>query len=246
MERAVRNLDRTGALPATDWQSVAALGPELVIAIEKLRAHVALTLKSFDASKPVQDRADTLKKAVVEKSIGETLNLLIVAEESLNKWQRLRLARVQDVEPEHRQQVVADTLDLLASQVAEDGKLYTKAKEVLESYGRTSRIDGFRYWSVRGIAKHIGKLQSDLDAFAKARRHQMAEWEEHKTPSVSDATSHVVEVASGYTNRALSAARSGISAVYQLFSEKSDRPKEAVFRADSKNKADESARDAAD
>ena len=57
-------------------------------------AHVERTLDDFDASKPVQERAETLKRAVEQKSIGETLNLLVLAEESLNSWQRLRLARV--------------------------------------------------------------------------------------------------------------------------------------------------------
>ncbi|MGE2718452.1 hypothetical protein [Mycolicibacterium celeriflavum] len=231
VERMVRNLDNSGALPATDWQSIASLGPDLIVTVERLRAHAVRTLDDFDASKPVQERAEILRRAVEENRLGETLNLLVVAEESLNKWQRLRLARVQDVEPEHREQVVADAFDLLATQVAEDGKLYGRAAEVLETYRRTNRIDGFRYWSVRDVAKHGKQLQDDLDAFARARRHQLAQWQDLSTPTVRDAAGHVLAVAGGYAGRALNAAGERITSVTGLWSEEGDaKDKEAVRR----------------
>ncbi|KUI09914.1 hypothetical protein AU190_05745 [Mycolicibacterium acapulense] len=231
VERMARNLDNGGALPATDWQSIAALGPDLIVTVERLRAHALRTLDDFDASRPVQERAEILRQAVEENRLGETLNLLVVAEESLNKWQRLRLARVQDVEPEHREQVVADAFDLLATQVAEDGQLYARAAEVLESYRRTNRIDGFRYWSVRDVAKHSKQLQDDLDAFARARRHQLAQWQDFSTPSVRDAAGHVLAVAGDYAGRALNAANERITSATGLWSDEGDaKHKEAVRR----------------
>ncbi len=229
VERMTRNLDRTGVLPATDWQSVAGLGPDLIVAVERLRAHATTTLDRFDAAQPIQERAEILERAVEENRLGETLNLLIVAEESLNKWQRLRLARVQDVEPEHRQQVVDDAFDLLATQVAEDGRLYSRAKEVLETYSRTNRIDGFRYWSVRGVAKHVQQLRTDLDAFAQARRHQLAEWQEHETPTVRDAAEHVLELAGNYSDRALHAAGEGFSNVREFISDEFDEKRKKAI-----------------
>jgi len=227
--RLAQNLDRTGVLPATDWDSVASLGPVLTNVIERLRAHVELTLADFDAAKPVQERAEILKKAVEQKSLGETLNLLVLAEESLNNWQRLRLARVQDVEPEHRQLVLADAANLLATQVASDGALYRRASEVLESYRRTKAIDGFRFWSVRDLAKHSKSLKDDLDAFARARRHQLEEWQELETPGFGDAASRAYAVASDHTERALDAAGTGISKAYSFLGRAGSRKaREAV------------------
>jgi hypothetical protein len=229
--RMTRNLDRTGALPTTDWESVASLGPDLIIVVERLRAHVERALDDFDASKPIQERAEILKQAVEQKSIGETLNLLILAEESLNNWQRLRIARVQDVEPEHRQQVLEDAYDLLAGQVAADGKLYQRAVAVLESYRRTSRIDGFRIWSKNDVVKHSKSLKDDLDTFARARRHQLAEWQDVPIPSVADAASRVLEVASDHTDRALDAASQGFSKAYSYFAgEGTEKTREAIRR----------------
>lgn len=231
VERMTRYLDKTGVLPATDWESVASLGLDLMIVVERLRAHVERTLDDFDASKPVQERAEVLKRAVEEKSLGETLNLLVLAEESLNNWQRLRIARVQAVEPEYRQQVLDDAFDLLATQVALDGNLYRRAAEVLETYRRTSAIDGFRIWSVRDLAKHSESLKDDLDSFAHARRHQLEEWQELDTPSVGDAASRVYEVASDHTERALGAASQGISKAYNyLAGEGTEKTREAIRR----------------
>jgi hypothetical protein len=48
----------------------------------------------------VQERADKLREANEEHLLGETLSLLVVAEESLYKWQRLNLTRVESTEPE--------------------------------------------------------------------------------------------------------------------------------------------------
>ena len=236
--RMTRNLDRTGVLPATDWQSVAALGPDLIIVVEKLRAHVERTLNDFDPSKPVQDRAEVLKRAVEDKSIGETLSLLILAEESLNNWQRLRIARVQDVEPEHRRHVVEDAFDLLATQVAQDGALYRRATEVLETYRQTSAIDGFRVWSVRDIAKHSKSLKDDLDTFARARRHQLEEWQELDMPTVGDAASRVYEVASDHTDRALDAAGEGVSKAYNFLTREGSKKARQAIRRFSRDRTD--------
>jgi len=236
VDRIARNLDKTGVLTATDWDSIAPLRTDLEVVIERLRAHVAGTLESFDTSKPVQERAEVLKQAVETKSLGESLNLLVLAEESMNKWQRLRIARVQAVEPEHSQQVIDDAFDLLATQVAEDGKLYSRAREVLETFSRTDRIDGFRYWSVRDVAKHSKKLREDLDAFALARRHQLAEWEELSTPTVGDAASRVLEVADVYSDRALEAAKGTIASVGNFFSDDGEHKRKAVLRL-AKNKS---------
>ena len=237
--RMTRNLDRTGVLPATDWDSVASLGPDLMVVVERLRAHIERTLDDFDSSKPVQERAEVLKRAVEQKSIGETLNLLILAEESLNNWQRLRVARVQDVEPQHRQQVLDDAFDLLATQVALDGNLYRRAADVLESYRHTKAIDGFRFWSVRDIANHSKSLKDDLDAFARARRNQLEEWQEVATPSVGDAASRVYEVASDHTDRALDAAGEGVSKVYSFLTREGSKKAREAIRLVSRERADD-------
>ena len=57
LQRLVRTLDETGALPTADWEAVAPLGPTLEVVVERLRAHVRTSIELFDPAQPVQDRA---------------------------------------------------------------------------------------------------------------------------------------------------------------------------------------------
>ena len=105
--RMVAYLERHGTLPDADWNAIASLGPALDRMVEQLRQHALRTLKSFNADLTLRERAGLVDQAV-ENRLGETLSLLVVAEESLMKWQRLRLARVEATEHDHLQNVLDD------------------------------------------------------------------------------------------------------------------------------------------
>lgn len=175
VERAVRYLEKYGDLPTADWEAVVGIGPELDTLVQQLRDHVLRTLRDFKTELPVQKRADLLRRAVEQDLIGETLNLLVVAEVSLYRWQRLRLARIQATEPNHVQQVIQDAREFLVHQLEEDASLYRNAQRVLDGFSKTHPLEGFRYFSVRGLARDRIKMREDLDAFATARRNQVAD-----------------------------------------------------------------------
>ena len=139
-------------------------------------------------------------KAVEGDQLGETLSLLVVAQESLFKWQRLRLARVESTQPDHVQQVLDDARDLLARQLAEDDALFQRAKEILEAVAKTETIDGFRYFSVQGLQRDLPLLRADVDRFAKARRAHLEEWQAFKAPTPIEAATAAVERVSDTAN----------------------------------------------
>ena len=167
-------------------------------------------MKDFDPNLPVQKRAEILHRAVERNQIGEALSLLVIAEESLFQWQRLRIARIAATEPEHLSQVVDDARDLLAREVVEDGKLYALGHRVLDSFSKSEALEGFFFWAVRGLAGNRCKLRTDLDAFAHARRSQAAEWEEHRTPGLLDAISAAVDVVARPAAEALAQTWAGV------------------------------------
>ena len=220
VERAVRYLEKYGHLPTADWEAVAGIGPELDTLIQQLRHHVSLSLRDFKAALPVQKRADLLRRALEQDLIGETLSLLVVAEVSLYRWQRLRLARIQATEPDHLQQVIQDAREFLLHQLEEDAVLYRNAQHVLDGFTRTHPLEGFRYWSVRGLARDRIKLREDLDAFAIARRNQIADWSESRPPSFMRAASAAFDVAADKAGRALKEAGSGLARVGDYLIEK--------------------------
>jgi hypothetical protein len=193
IDRMATYLDKHGSFSDADWDSIAGIGPALNRTVEQLRHHADRTLRSFDASKPIQERADFIVRAVEGNHLGETLSLLVVSQESLFKWQRLRLARVEATQPEHVQQVLDDARDLLARQMIEDNALFQRAREILEAVAKTDAIDGFRFWSVQGLQRSLPTLREDLDRFGKARRAHLQEWQEFSAPSAREAANAAVE-----------------------------------------------------
>ncbi len=233
VRRAVDFLERHGALPDADWDALASLGPAFNVAVEQLRNYVTRLLESFDADLPVQERAEKLRHAVDDGRLGETLSLLVVAEDSLYQWQRLRLARVEAGQPEHLQRVIDDARNLLAHQLSEDGKLYRNAKELLDNFAKPEAIEGFRFFSVRELAKQRSKLREELDRFAEARRHQVEEWEAVDTPSLLDAASAAIDAASGSARKAVGAAGQGVIRFGEYLAEKGRTEKVEATKSDS-------------
>ena len=191
LDRLVTTLDEHGALPTADWESVAGLRPTLSVTIERLREHVKRTLAGFDATRPVQDRADYLRRAIEENRLGESLHLLVVSEQSLYLWQRLRIARVQATEPQHLQMVLDDARTVLAEHFERDGELLVHARSELSHFAKMHRLDGFRWGATHNLKHDIVKLKDDLDDFAQARGSQVMGWSDHKSPSVVDALAEV-------------------------------------------------------
>lgn len=228
IRRATDFLDKHGALPDADWEALASLGPALNVTVEQLRNHVSRTLDSFDADLPVQDRAAKLCAAVEDKQLGETLSLLVVAEDSLYRWQLLRLARVGDKQPQHRQRVIDDLNELIRHQLAEDGKLYREAKNLLDNFAKPDPIEGFRVFSVRELAKHRSHLGDELDRFAQARRHQVEEWSNVETPSVLDAAAAVVDLVSDSALKAVGAAGQRLIRMGEYLADKAQAEKTAA------------------
>lgn len=216
VDRMVAYLEKHGSFSDADWDWISGIGPGLNRTVEQLRQHALGTLKAFDPTRPIQDRAEFVVKAVENQQLGETLSLLVVAEESLFKWQRLRIARVEATEPQHLPKVLDDARDLLARQMAADGELYQRAQEVLDAVSRTDAIDGFRYWSVQGLARDLPKLREDLDRFANARRAQVLEWSEFSAPTPKQAVQAAAEIANQTATQALSAATGSYTAVSNL------------------------------
>lgn len=238
IDRMVAYLDRHGSFSDADWDSIAGIGPALNRTVEQLRHHADRTLRSFDPTRPIQDRADFIVKAVEGDQLGETLSLLVVAQESLFKWQRLRLARVEATQPEHVQQVLDDARDLLARQLVEDDALFQRAKEILEAVARTEAIDGFRFWSVQGLQRDLPLLRADLDRFAKARRAHMQEWQDFKAPTPMEAASAALDRVSDTATLALGAASEGIDRLSGFLGRARDKDK--VRRREDSDQADES------
>lgn len=191
LDYVCKTLDETGVLPTADWQSVAGLGPVLSAGVEKLRNHIKKTLEGFDSSMPIQDRAAHLTTAVNDNRLGESLQLLIIAEDSLYLWQRLRIERVRGTEPEHLDTVVTSAREILADHLERDQELIDHLHAELDAYGKVKPLEIGRWMSASQMKKDMVHLRRDVDGFAEARRGQVLDWMDHKDPKIGDAFDEV-------------------------------------------------------
>lgn len=204
LARTVATLDSAGALPTADWNSIAGLGPDLEVGVERLRNHIKRTLEGFDTSKPVQVRASYLQSAVQNNRLGESLQLLVIAEDSLYLWQQLRIERIRETEPQHLAAVLADARSLLAEHLDRDSALLLHARAELATYAAIRPLEIVRMLSKSKVKRDMKNLRRDLDDFATARSSQVMGWQEYEDPSVAEALAVV-----GNRAMALGAAVSG-------------------------------------
>ena len=118
-------------------------------------------------------------------------------------------------------------------QMKEDGELYNRARKVVDELTKTETTDGFWFWAIDGLNRDVPVLRDDLDRFAKARRAQASEWENFYAPTLSDAASHAVSMATAGASRALAAAGGGLASIGSFFSRKGEdeqQPSVAVKR----------------
>ncbi|BBX62083.1 hypothetical protein MSAS_12570 [Mycobacterium saskatchewanense] len=213
LSRMVDSLEKYGSLPEAYWDSVAALGPALNVTVEQLRDHVRRILASFDQSLPVHHRAGKLRSAVGDNRLGDALSLLVITEESLHKWQRLSLARIESTQPEHLLRAIDEARELVEHHLREDLDIYRHAKDILDRVAKSEAIDGFRFSAVRELVRQRGALRDDFDRFAEARQHQAEVWEDFHIPSVFDAALAAVGTVGSTTGRVFVAVGRGLVSV---------------------------------
>ncbi|MGW5314368.1 hypothetical protein [Nocardia thailandica] len=187
LARRVQALAAGDALTATDWSSVAALGADLEVGVERLRAHAIKQLETLDPAASPGKRADQLDAMLTKNRLGETLRLLVVAQKSLFLWQQLRLEQVRIAEPEHLEQTVAGARSTVHEQYCADLELVRRLREVVDSHAVLRTFEAHHKFAARTMTKRRQELAVLLSEFAKARNLQLTDWVGGEHASLSDA-----------------------------------------------------------
>lgn len=183
LTRAVAIVDQSGALPSREWDSVAALGDPLAVAVVRLRAHASGVLAAADAAEP-----DALAP---ERRLGETLQLLVLAEDSLNLWHRLRLDHLRAVDPGALPEAIGEARGLLVDHFEYDGELLRRARRVLAQSAEGTTFELVRRMSSTRTVKYLIELRQDLDDFRVACRADTAGWLDDEEPEVARALDEI-------------------------------------------------------
>jgi len=187
----VNSMDRTGALPSVDWDTVAGLGPELVKGIEKLRLYVRLRVDKLVPTQGAKKRASGLHELVDESRLGEVLQLLVVAEDSHYLWQRLRIERSRTSDPDHVGEIIESAHRLLREDLKADRDLILGLQEWLVEYGSLKPLEIHRVLSRNKLEADVPRVRQDLDEFVEARQLQAASWLDLERPTLQDAQAEV-------------------------------------------------------
>ena len=187
LRRRVAQLDGGAPLTGTDWSTVASLGPTLEVGVERLRDYASRLVADLPIEVRADERARRLERVVTEGRLGEVLRLLVIAEQSLYLWQRLRIERVQHAEPEHLDRAVDDAHYALAEHWQADSELAHRLHRVLTDYSALRPLEVHRKLSGRKLQTRLTALRGDLEYFVSARSVQIGRWDPLVAPTVRDA-----------------------------------------------------------
>ncbi len=187
LARKARAMADGDALTATDWSSLAGLGPDLEVGVERLRMHVIKQAETLDSRLGPGKRAEQLEAMVRKNRLGETLQLLVVAQKSLFLWQRLRLEQVRVTELEHFEQTIASARSILREQYRADVELVVGLRELLTTHAVLKTSEAHHKIVSRSLTKHRRELESMLDQFVQARNLQLATWEGRDHATIAEA-----------------------------------------------------------
>ncbi|UQE73801.1 uracil-DNA glycosylase [Gordonia sp. PP30] len=191
LQGAVDAFEENGRLLATDWEAIAHLGPSLAQVIARLHAHLAATADSLDPAAPITARAKTLHDAVGDKAFGDSLSLLVVAQEALYLWQVLRIERVRQTEGDDLTHAIKAARTLLADHARQDVELYAHTVEKLRAVREVKPLELARKSAIRDLRADTDTMRQQLDAFAEARRGQLIQWAAHNDPRLRDAVAEI-------------------------------------------------------
>lgn len=187
LKRRLDEVNSGGPLTNTDWSSISSLGTDLEVGVERLRQHAVQLLSTLDLDDPADKRAEKLKNVVEKGRMAETLQLLLVSQQSLYMWQRLRLERVHSAEKDFLAHTIESARSTLREQLDADRQLAANLRSTLDKYAAL-RVNEVHHWlAARALTKHREPIAAMVDKFIEVRGLQVDDWLETPHATVRDA-----------------------------------------------------------
>ncbi len=176
LKRKLSEVNEGHQLTATEWSTIAHLGTDLERDVERLRQHAMQLLSTLCVDDPATKRADKLKSIVEKGRMCETLQLLLMAQQSLYIWQRLRLERVVSAEPDFVAQTTASARTTLREQFDADNDLAARLRNTLDNYAALRVNEVHHQLAARTMTRYRAPLAEMVDKFIEIRGLQVDGW----------------------------------------------------------------------
>lgn len=194
----VRRVRETGKLSATDWATIASLGPWIARDIESLRAYVMRQLADVEVGFGVRGRVEE-SKDLSDDLLRESLALLVVAEENYALWQELRLAHTAHHERTDLAYVTDDIRQRLAALTELDQRVVDRLEVVREQLATPTGYEGFAPLQKRRLQESAGQLQEVARWFSEQRHLDCPDAVLHEYPDMAQSLAKVGDTISTAT-----------------------------------------------
>ncbi len=193
LDGLVGHLDAGDPLSATDWSSVASLGPVITRDLEKLRAHLRTQIEEVDGSWRPRERATEADQLLAAGMLTETLGLLLLAEHNYSQWQRLRIQRIADAEPDNLGAAVRQAKTAMQDHLAADQEFLTVFASVQDTIFEPRDLDGLAVIQTRRLSRAESELNDLTKWFAGQRLLEFEGVPLRDRPGLKDSVAGVID-----------------------------------------------------
>ena len=173
-----------GSVSDTDWAAIAAIGQGIEQLIEMTRSYLR-TMLDDDAAVLVRSRVEELSE--LERGyLREQLALLVISEDNLALWQRLRLIRITGSEPNHIASVTEDARRALDEHQHADEQLLSDLRTRVDSLSRRTGFEGLAIRKKHELAAREERVLEVLSWFAAQRSMDWVLHDHQEMPGLAE------------------------------------------------------------
>lgn len=193
LDSLVAHLDAGDPLSAADWSSVASLGPAITRDLEKLRAHLRNQVEEVDGSWRPRLRVHEADDLLADGLLTESLGLLLLAEHNFSQWQRLRIQRIADDEPEKLEAAIRQAKSAMQDHLAADQEFLGQFEAVQTEILEPRDHDGFAVIQNRALGRAEHQLADLTKWFAEQRLLEFEAVDHRSRPHLKDSVVGVID-----------------------------------------------------
>lgn len=188
LEHVVARTNHRGRLLQADWDGVASLGNQLFRDLETLRAHVTRSAEAL-ADRPLPKREDAISRFASRRGdVGDMLQLILIAQQSLHLWEYLRVQQVAAREPEHLTTAIEDAKESLRLQQDRDAALVEVLRNAIQQARVIEPLEYRHLFAKRALTRGVAAFDDVVRDFAvDIRMPELADLDELAQPTFRDA-----------------------------------------------------------
>ena len=176
LANARAQVDRTGTMSRTTWESIATGEVAAQQSADRIRAYIREELADLPLDEDARRRLEKARGLLSDGTIQRSLKLLLLAEQCRLLWRSLKLDQVRTSEPHALEDEAESAKVLLAENAAADRDLVEALRASSDRLTRVGPFDGVRFGTRSRLPAAGALLRAQIDEFAAARAQQLDSW----------------------------------------------------------------------